>query len=247
MPRKSRYSLPGNFFHIMVQGINRESIFKEDKYKEKYIKILSEQIKKFNVKIISYCVMGNHAHMLFYVNDIQEMIKFMQKVNTIYAIFYNKTNNRVGFVFRDRYKTQSIKNQKHLFACIAYIHKNPLKAGMVNKIDEYQYSSYNQFINYKKDNLISNEIIKSIFEIKDIKKFEDLFYAIHKLDFDEEFIDEKQEENYKEIINYYKNKKFSIENIVKILNEKYKLSDRAISKMLEISRYKANTILKNNK
>ena len=54
----------------------------------------------------------------------------------------NKKRKRVGYVYRDRFKTQVINNEKHLYNCILYIHNNPVKANMCKKTSEYKFSSY---------------------------------------------------------------------------------------------------------
>ena len=85
----------------------------------------------------------------------------MQKLNTSYSEFYNEINDRVGHVFRNRYKSQIILDQKHLYRCLAYIHNNPVKAGMVEKPSEYKYSSYNDYI--QNNGIISKDVIKLLF------------------------------------------------------------------------------------
>ena len=82
----------------------------------------------------------------------------MHKVNTLYAIYFNKKYNRVGYVFRDRYKSQAIYSEKQLYTCINYIHYNPVKAGICKIASEYEYSSYNEYIDIfnEKSNNIRN-------------------------------------------------------------------------------------------
>ena len=69
----------------------------------------------------------------------KKLSEFMHRVNTIYASYYNHENNRVGYVFRNRYQIQTIKDEKHLKGCIVYIHNNPVKAMIVNKCSDYNY------------------------------------------------------------------------------------------------------------
>ncbi len=88
MPREARSKYENNFFHVMTQGINKENIFYNDKYKRIYIKFLFDNAKKYNIKIIAYCIMINHAHLLLEINDIKEMSKFMKMVNMKYAMLY---------------------------------------------------------------------------------------------------------------------------------------------------------------
>ena len=104
-----------------------------------------------NSKLVAYCVMSNHAHILVYTEDIREISLFMKKVNTTYAIYYNKNEERVGYVFANRYYSQSIKNERHLLICIQYIHQNPVKAGLANLPIEYKFSSFKDYYKNKLD------------------------------------------------------------------------------------------------
>lgn len=146
MSRTTRNNMENSsFFHIMVQGINKECIFNTDKNKDKYLKLIYKNNE--GIEIMAYCIMDNHAHILVKINDIENLQKWMKKTNISYAIYYNKSNDRVGYVFRDRYKSQVIKNEKHLYTCVDYIHENPVKAFICNRKEDYAFSSYNEKYN----------------------------------------------------------------------------------------------------
>ena len=100
---------------------------------------------KSDVKVISHCVMDNHVHLVAEIKEMKELSKFMHKVNTLYAMYYNKKYDRVGYVYRDRYKSQAIYSEKQLYTCINYVHNNPVKAAICKHPSEYKYSSYNDF------------------------------------------------------------------------------------------------------
>ena len=161
MSRISRKCYASNYFHVMVKGIGFENIFNEKRYKEKYIKTLISTSNSNNARVLAYCIMNNHAHILFYVDDISDLSKIMSSLNTKYAIYYNKTNDRNGYVFRDRYRCENIYTQNYLENCIRYIHKNPVKANMCSREDEYEYSTYNQYAN--KNGIIDDEVIELAF------------------------------------------------------------------------------------
>ena len=147
MPRLARSSFQTNFFHVIVQGINKDFIFPTSFYIETYLSLIHKYIQEFTVSILSYCIMNNHAHLLVFVKDIHDLGKFMHKVNLVYSQFYNKENNRCGVVFRNKYKAEPIYEKKHLINCINYIHLNPVKANMVHSCKEYHYSSFNNYVN----------------------------------------------------------------------------------------------------
>ena len=145
MARVSRNYIKSSFFHIMVQGINKQYIYNNDNDKEEYLKIVKEMENKSDVKVISHCVMDNHVHLVAEIKEMKELSKFMHKVNTLYAMYYNKKYDRVGYVYRDRYKSQAIYSEKQLYTCINYVHNNPVKAAICKHPSEYKYSSYNDF------------------------------------------------------------------------------------------------------
>lgn len=141
MARIRKENINTSFFHIMVQGINKEYIFNSNENINKYMKIMKETKEKTDIMILAYCIMSNHAHILIHEQNIENITKYMHRVNLLYAKYYNKKNNRVGYVFRDRYKTQPIYSEKHLFTSVRYIHNNPVKANICEKANEYKYSS----------------------------------------------------------------------------------------------------------
>ena len=146
-----------------------------------------QKLKEFKVKLVAYCIMNNHVHILLHSENFEELGKYMQKVNTSYSQFYNELNNRVGHVFRNRYQSQPILNQEHLYHCLAYIHNNPVKAGMVNNPGDYRYSSYNDFI--KNNGIIGKDVIKFLFGSD--YDYLDMFKTLHHQDLagQEKFID----------------------------------------------------------
>ncbi len=129
MARVCKENINTSFFHIMVQGNNKEYIFNSMQDINQYMKIMKDTKEKIDSTILAYCIMNNHAHMLFYEENIEKLTKYMHRINMMYAKYYNKEHNRVGYVFRDRYKTQP---------------------------KEYQYSSYNNNIFYTGTELEKN-------------------------------------------------------------------------------------------
>lgn len=247
MPRVSRQSYISSFLHIMVQGINKEDIFKEEFYKNLYLKLIRKISDEFNIVILAYVIMNNHVHILIYYNDVQDISKFMHKVNQNFAQIYNKNNNRVGYVFRDRYKCQQIKDITNLYMVLAYIHFNPYKAGIVNKLADYKFSSYNQYINGN----IDRKNIYYLFQIDDYKL---LFEEIHKKYFTK-FLNNSQK-TYKDIIEDFKIKngierlqninkdKELLKSLILELKSKTDLSERQICQELKIGKNRITKLKK---
>ena len=195
MPRIPRMYLNTEYFHVITQGINKSYIFDSPIDIKYYIKNIYDIKEKYNIEIIAYCIMNNHAHILIKSTVINNLSNYMHDLNTRYGCYYNKKYKRVGYVFRDRYKAEGIYTENHLYSCIKYIYDNPVKAGICNKPEEYLYSNYKlvkkidgceeyQFMDIDKD---SNVICKSIIEkyllennmsIEDLKKDENELHKI---------------------------------------------------------------------
>ena len=159
MARISRKCNDGKYFHIMIQGHNRGYIFQDKKLKDKMKEIILKKRKEINIKIIAYCIMDNHVHLLIKIENVDSMSRYMSKVNTSYAKYYNFINDKVGYVFRDRYRAEAIYSMNQLINCIKYIHENPVKAQIVSKAIEYEYSSIHDYV---KDN-IEQDVLLELF------------------------------------------------------------------------------------
>ena len=257
MPRKARNTIITNYSHIIVQGIEKSFIFKERYFKELYLDLMKNNLKDSDMEMLGYSVMDNHTHMILYLNDLNnsnELGRLMQKVNTGFAVNYNKINNRVGYVFRNRYYLQPITSQRQLYNCLVYIHRNPIKANMVSKYEDYEFSSYKEFVGKQK--LITPRGIKLIFgsDTDYLKTFEE----IHKNKIIEDINDIKEVKNViyeekvlKDFFNKYgksidkiRKDEVLLRELVTQLREKSGLSLRKMESILGIGKDKISKALK---
>jgi REP element-mobilizing transposase RayT len=147
MPRCARKYLKTTFFHVMVQGINKCYIF-DNKYDILYyIKNINKFADETEVKVVAYCIMNNHAHFLINTEKTELLSKFMQKLNTKFAIYYNKKYERTGYVFRNRFRSEGIYSEHQFYRCIQYIYNNPVKAGICKRPEDYPYSNFTKKYN----------------------------------------------------------------------------------------------------
>lgn len=249
MPRLARNLLEGKrLFHVMVQGIKKENIFYEEREKYEYIKLMNKYKEEYELNVLAYCMMNNHAHMLVEVKDINKLTLYMHKLNTSYAIYYNKNKSRVGYVYRDRFKTQVIKDEKHMYNCILYIHNNPVKAGICKQAKDYKFSSYDRFLYKDNEQMLINIFVnkKEYINVHTIKELKDM-----------DFIEDEEERDIdiRNTINQYlienkihfvdlKLNKDLLKPISLKLKELYKLSNRKIADYLELDKEKIRRILK---
>lgn len=238
MTRKRRKLLNGKICHHIVQGINKEYIFKEDEDKKKYLDLLRKYYMEYEIDIICYCIMDNHAHLILYSSNIENISDFMRKVNSIYAMYYNKKYNRVGYVFRNRFKLILILTRKQLCIWIKYIHMNPVKANIVKNENEYKYSSYNDYLN--KSGFLNQRILNFLFLKPQnyIEKFKSIPY---KNIYDNKIVLKNildkflKQENI--CLNQLRKKENLVEKFISYLNsKKYNYSKQELADILKISR-----------
>ena len=175
MPRIARKNIGTPFIHVMVQGVNKEFIFDKKLYLNYYLKRIKIEAKNNSFKLIAYCMMNNHAHFLYYVLNMKNFEKFMKELNQNFATFYNRNEERVGVVFRNRYHIEQIFDINHIKNCIKYIHNNPVKSGMVKHPKEYTYSSYQDYLYGQ--GCAKNDILDDVFGkgVDYLKEIEDAY------------------------------------------------------------------------
>lgn len=235
MPRHPRTYIKTNLFHIITQGINKSYIFERSEDIRYYINIMKKLSKDQKVEILAYCVMSNHTHMLVKTNQIENLSKYMQRLNTTYGKYYNQKNNRVGYVFRNRYKSEGIYNGKHLYNCMRYIYNNPVKAGMCEEAEKYPYSNCKKMKEkYKEINRESN--------FDDKYTFIDVEETLPKKYKNE--IKEFLRKNETNLIDIQENKK-QLKELITILKEEYNISLRKIAEETKLNREYIRRIYKN--
>lgn len=243
MPRKASKDLSASFFHVIVQGVNKEYIFDKEHYIKKYLSLIDKYKRTYNIEILAYCIMNNHAHLLLQIQDYKQMSYFMHKINCIYAQFYNYKENRVGVVFRNRYVSEAISDIKHLKSCIKYIHMNPVKAKIVTSCSQYKYSTYNDYITGK--GVTENKFLEDIFGQQEYSKIfseaDDniVFYDIERNNYEiiENILEFYKNQNKMSLSEIIANKRI-LKEIINILKSEYKVSYVDIRKKLGISKGK---------
>ena len=148
MPRIARQKHDNAVYHIMVRGNNREKIFFDDDDRIRFFKTLKRYQEKYQIIIYAYCLMDNHAHLLIDCNG-QDISKVMQGMNLSYTQYINRKYGRCGHLFQGRFKSIIVKGDNDIIQESKYIHRNPVRAGIVTKVSEYEWSSFNIYAGKK--------------------------------------------------------------------------------------------------
>jgi putative transposase len=141
MARQWRIEFPGALYHVLSRGNGRQDIVFCDDDRHLFLDLLAEMSERFNLEIYAYVLMGNHYHLLLKTIDAN-LSKAMQWFGTIYTRKFNLKNQTSGHLFQGRFKSIVVENDAYLLRLSCYIHRNPLRAGIVERLADFPWSSY---------------------------------------------------------------------------------------------------------
>ncbi len=157
MSRRARVREKKRPHHIISRSIPELDLFVCEEDKEIYLKLIEASAKVYQICILAYCLMDTHVHLLVHPRG-GDISKFMRAINNPYARYYNKTYNRRGHLFGERFKNIVIKDEDHLLRTSTYIHNNAkdlLHLGY-RSIEDYPYSSIKDYIRPGQGRCIAN-------------------------------------------------------------------------------------------
>ena len=160
MPRIARAVAAGFPHHIVQRGNNKEKVFFNKKDREKYLSLLKKYSDKWESPILAYCLMGNHVHLLTRPKREESLYKMMQGITLCYTQYINRAYNRTGRLWESRYHSCIIDEERYLWAAARYIEQNPVRAKIVKKAEDYQYSSAKAHINGERDDILGEELFE---------------------------------------------------------------------------------------
>ena len=161
MPRQARLDAPGTLHHVMIRGAEGEYIFQEDKDRQNFLSRLAQISEDTKARIVAWTLMSNHVHILMFSGP-QGIAKFMRRLLTGYAIWYNRKYHRTGHLFQNRYKSIVCEEEPYLLELVRYIHLNALRAGMVKsmeELDRYPWSGHGVLIGRNKNDWQEREYV----------------------------------------------------------------------------------------
>jgi putative transposase len=156
MARKARIEIAGGLYHVITRGNNRRRIFRSHDDCLKFISILAEQKAKQPFYLYAYCLMPNHIHLLIEMQD-NPVSRIMQRVLTAYSQYHNRKYKRIGHLFQGRYKSILCQTDQYLAELVRYIHLNPVRAKMVKRPEQYEYSGHRAYVGMDKTGLVDAE------------------------------------------------------------------------------------------
>jgi len=149
MGRPLRIEYAGAHYHVTAQGNEKKDVFKSQRDREQFLSYLESAVNRYGAVIHAYYLMSNHYHLLIETPS-GNISQIMQHINGAYTNYFNVKRKRVGHLFQSHYKAILIEADAYSKELSRYIHLNSVRAGMVNRPEEYRWSSYCDYISQRK-------------------------------------------------------------------------------------------------
>jgi len=163
MPRRCRLVYDNAIYHVINRGHNKYKLFRKQGDFKMFKDIIRKYKESYPFELYHYVFMSNHFHLLFKIKRADALSKIMKGICQSFANYYKKSYNHVGYLFQNRYKSIHIQKDSHLLECARYIERNPLRAGAVENISNYFWSSYNFYANAASDEIITENPLYETF------------------------------------------------------------------------------------
>lgn len=144
MPRQSRIDAPGALHHVIMRGIDKMPIFRDNADRDNFVERLKNILKDDAAFCFAWSLMPNHVHLLLKTGKTS-ISTIMRRLLTGYAVYFNRKHDRAGHLFQNRYKSILCQEDAYLLELVRYIHLNPLRAGIVpdlESLDRYRYCGH---------------------------------------------------------------------------------------------------------
>lgn len=141
MARPLRLELPGGVYHVISRGNARETVYRDDRDRRRFLAILDQVADRMNLACHAYRLMGNHYHLVLETPDAN-LSHSLRHLNGLYAQYFNRRHDRVGHLFQGRFKSILVEKESYLLTLAKYVVLNPVRAGLVSRAEEWRWSSY---------------------------------------------------------------------------------------------------------
>lgn len=162
MPRSLRPALVHGTYHIAAHGVGEDIVFRDDADRAMYLSLLQQHAASGGVRILAYVLMSNHIHLVLSTTETN-LSSFIRRVHGIYGARFNHKYARSGHLFGGRFYSDPVETDEHLLASTRYIHRNPVKAHMVERPEHYAWSSYRAYLGTEPDGFVETQPVLAYF------------------------------------------------------------------------------------
>jgi len=157
MPRKRRDFIPGHPYHLTQRGNRKTRTFLDDTDRRVYMRLLVENCTYERVRIWSYSLMDNHVHHIAVPEQQYSLSRAFQKTHGSFAAYFNARYVKSGHLWQGRFKA-CLLDESHLWNAIRYVERNPVRAGIVKRAEDYPWSSAAAHCGIRHDEVLSYDL-----------------------------------------------------------------------------------------
>jgi REP element-mobilizing transposase RayT len=140
MTRLQRKKSKSGIYHVLLRGINRQRVFEDDEDYRRFILILDQIRQVSDSRLLAYCLMSNHVHLLI-EEQAEQLGETIKRLAVRYVMWFNAKYERVGHLFQDRFQSEPVESDEYFVTVLRYIFQNPVKACLSKKPEDYPWSS----------------------------------------------------------------------------------------------------------
>lgn len=169
MSRRKRIIQAGYPYHVMLRGNGGQLIFCDNEDRIRFCLLMQYAIERHNITVHGFCLMDNHVHLLFEPTT-KGLSMGVHACAFRYAQYFNNKYNRRGHLFQGRYKRVIVQHGLYLRRVIRYIHRNPVRAQMVTRPDDYKWSSHSAYLGRDEYTWLLKDRVLAMFEVEEAKR-----------------------------------------------------------------------------
>ncbi len=155
MPRMARAVVAGIPHHVTQRGNRREEVFFGEADFRRYLSLLEEYASARGLEVLAYCLMTNHLHLVVVPAEAHTLASVLKPVHLRYAQYVNWTHGLSGRLWQGRYFSCAM-DDAHTLAAIRYVERNPVRARIVRRAENYPWSSAAAHAGLRTDPLLSD-------------------------------------------------------------------------------------------
>ena len=154
MPRQGRIQSGTGVYHVMMRGINRQRIFEDSEDHYTFLQCLRSAQEQYtplgdrlpnSCHYYAYALMSNHFHILLHAKD-DTVGNIVKRIASSYVYYFNRKYGRDGHLFKERFRSEPCEDWTYFVTLLRYIHQNPVKAGMVSRVSDYEFTSWHEYL-----------------------------------------------------------------------------------------------------
>lgn len=162
MARPLRIEFAGAIYHVTGRGNEQRTIYFAPADYQTFLEYIRTAQQRYGIILHAYVLMTNHYHLII-ETPAANLSKAMHSILSGYTMYLNKKRERSGHLFQGRFKSILVEKDRYLVELSRYIHLNPVRAQMVERPEDYPYSSYPWYMREQTSDLLTTDLILSLY------------------------------------------------------------------------------------